>query len=276
MLSVSFHEHSCSDEAGDLRQALLKTKDKLTDLEDRFEDCKEELVEYHSLEGKRDTDYERLMEHWTKCIRSLEEYKRREIAAEEEIEKLKTDSKAAKELFLEKESELAERIKTLETAGDGATVCEVDDTVVEEKYAKEIQELKKSKEKAEQNSAELFNQFQEILQAHSRLNDMYKEEEDKAFDLQQENEKIKERFSHLEWKYKDCETVHRNIKDCTEALNKANYEVDQKEEKMAQCAKSNNNCMKSRSVSFKHYFLTVILKFLMDSSPFGVGAGGFD
>ena len=239
-------KYYCDDDTDELREALIKTKDKLSDLEDRFESCKDELMDYQSLDGKRDTDYERLLQHWTNCVKSLEEYKRREIAAEEEMEKFKADSKAAKELFLERESELSQRIKTLEA---DRTICEVDESVVEEKYEKEIQNLKRSKENTEENSAELFNRLQELMQAHGKLNDMYKEEEDRAFDFQQENEKIKERYTQLEWKYKDCETAHSNVRDCTNELNKANHELEKKEERMEQCAKSNNNCLKSRSVS---------------------------
>ena len=247
ILLLSFiPKYHCDDDADELREALIKTKDKLSDLEDRFESCKEELMDYQSLDGKRDTDYERLLQHWTNCVKSLEEYKRMEIVAAEEVEKIKADSKAAKDLFLERESELSQRIKTLEADG---TICEVDESVVEEKYEKEIQNLKRSKERTEENSAELFNRLQEMMQAHGKLNDMYREEEDRAFDFQQENEKIKEEHTQLQLKYKDCQNAHNNVRDCTNELNKANHELEKKEEHMEQCAKSNNNCVKSRSVS---------------------------
>ena len=255
-------KYRCDDDADELRDALIKTKDKLSDLEDRFESCKEELMDYQSRDGKRDTDYERLLQHWTNCVKSLEEYKRMEIVAAEEVEKIKADSKAAKELFLEKESELSQRIKILEADG---TICEVDESVVEEKYEKEIQNLKKSKEKTEENSAELFNRLQELMQAHGKLNDMYREEEDRAFDFQQENEKIKEEYTQLQWKYKDCQIAHSNVRDCTNELNKANHELEKKEEHMEQCAKSNNNCVKSRSVSSNITQFSICVEWRMSS-----------
>ena len=227
-------------------EELIKTKNKLSDLEDRFESCKEELIDYQSMNGTRDMAYEELLEHWTKCIRSLEEYKRRETLADEEIAKLEKESKDAKELFLERESEMAQKIKTLEADG---TICEVDQTVVEEKYENEISKLKRSKEKAEENSADLFNKLQELMQAHSKVHDLYKQEEDKAFDLEQENNQLKDKLNSVEWKLKDCQTLHSNIRDCTNDLNKAKHELEKKEEHMEKCGKSNNNCMKSRSVS---------------------------
>ena len=255
ILILIFHLVYCGDDYSELHRELIKTKDKLSDLEDRFESCKEELMDYQFLDGKRDTDYEELLKHWQKCIRSLEEYKRRETEAEEEIEKLKKESKAAKELFVERESEMALQIKALQ--GEG-TKCEVDETVVEEKYEKEIAKLKRSKEKAEENSAAMFNQLQELMQAHSKVHDLYKQEEDKVFDLEQENNKLKEKMEMMDYKLRDCQTLHSNVRDCTNDLNKAKHELEKKEEHMEKCGKSNNNCMKSRSVCHSRNYVSIV------------------
>ncbi len=215
---------------------------KLTDLQDRFDECKEELAEFESLHGKRDTDYEKMLEHWKKCYKSLEEYKRREGQTQVEIDQLKENAIVAKELYRDREKELSERIKELESK-EGRKVKE-------DLVAKEIERLKRGKDRAEADSAELFQKFDELRNAHSKLQDQYKVQEDKAFELGKENEKLKQELLMIEMKYKAQDFVFDNIKDCTRDLEKAQYELKEKEDHLGKCAESSDKCFKSRAVSF--------------------------